>query len=99
MRETKKLAVTGGQTVTTDAEEADEDQGDDTADTFPREYVEELRRENARYRERARNADTYAKRLHTELVPPAGWPIPPTSSSATTIWTTPTHWPPPSTTY
>jgi hypothetical protein len=68
VRETKKLAVTGGQTVTTDAEEADEDQGDDTADTFPREYVEELRRENARYRERARNADTYAKRLHTELV-------------------------------
>ena len=32
----------------------------------------ELRSENARYRERARNADTYAKRLHTELVRAAG---------------------------
>jgi hypothetical protein len=58
----------GGQTVTTDAEEADEDRGDDEADTFPRSYVEELRRESARYRERAHNADQYARRLHTELV-------------------------------
>ena len=37
-----------GETPTTDTEDAD-DQGD----TFPRSYVEELRRENARYRERA----------------------------------------------
>jgi hypothetical protein len=59
-------------TPTTDAEDADEVQGDDERDTFPRAYVEELRRENARYRERARNADNYAKRLHTELVRATG---------------------------
>src|SRR3954469_11279857 len=60
-------------TPTTDAEDAaDEVQGDDEHDTFPRAYVEELRRENARYRERARNADDYAKRLHTELVRATG---------------------------
>jgi hypothetical protein len=41
-------------------------------DTFPRPYVVKLRSENARYRERARNADTYAKRLHTELVRATG---------------------------
>ena len=34
--------------------------------------MEKRRSENARYRERARNADTYAKRLHTELVRAAG---------------------------
>jgi hypothetical protein len=31
-----------------------------------------LRSENARYRERARNADAYAKRLHVELVRATG---------------------------
>ena len=56
-------------TPTIDVE--DEDQ-DDNAETFPRSYVEELRRENARYRERARNADQYARRLHTELVRATG---------------------------
>ena len=50
-------------------EAADEDQGDDDeGDTLPRSYVEKLRRENANYRGRARTADRYAKRLHTELV-------------------------------
>jgi hypothetical protein len=58
-------------TPTTDVEDVDEDQ-DDNAETFPRSYVEELRRENARYRERARSADTYAKRLHAELVRATG---------------------------
>jgi hypothetical protein len=50
---------------------ADEDQGDD-AETFPRAYVEKLRAQNARYRERAKNADLYAHRLHTELVRATG---------------------------
>ena len=59
-------------TPTTHAEDADEVQGGDERDTFPRAYVEELRRENARYRERARNADNYAQRLHTELVRATG---------------------------
>ena len=60
-------------TPTTDVDDVvdDEDQDDD-ADTFPRSYVEELRRESARYRERAHNADQYARRLHTELVRATG---------------------------
>ena len=49
----------------------DEDQGDE-GDTFPRSYVEKLRAESAHYRERARNADAYAERLHTELVRATG---------------------------
>lgn len=38
------------------------------ADTFSREYVESLRAENARYRQRAQRADELAHRLHAELV-------------------------------
>ncbi|BCI55694.1 hypothetical protein NIIDNTM18_49720 [Mycolicibacterium litorale] len=45
---------------------------DDDADTFPRSYVERLRRESAGYRERAQRGDTYAQRLHTELVRATG---------------------------
>lgn len=41
-------------------------------DTFPRSYVERLRRESAGYRERATKGDTYAQRLHTELVRATG---------------------------
>lgn len=41
-------------------------------DTFPRSYVEELRKESAGYRDRAKQAedraDALAKRLHTALV-------------------------------
>jgi len=47
-----------------------EDQADD--DTFPRSVVEELRRENGRYRQRAQQADELAHRLHTELVRATG---------------------------
>ena len=57
-----------GESVPTETEDSEQGEGD----AFPRSYVEELRRENARYRERARNADTYAKRLHTELVRATG---------------------------
>lgn len=42
--------------------------GADEPDTFPRTVVEELRRENARYRTRAGQADDMATRLHLELV-------------------------------
>lgn len=42
------------------------------SDTFPREYVEKLRRENARYRERAGQADDLAHRLHAALVAATG---------------------------
>lgn len=37
-------------------------------DTFPRSYVEQLRGENARYRQRAQRADELAHRLHRSLV-------------------------------
>ena len=41
-------------------------------DMFPLAYVEQLRQENGRYRQRAQQADTYAERLHTELVRATG---------------------------
>ncbi|GCA97172.1 hypothetical protein [Mycolicibacterium sp. NCC-Tsukiji] len=42
------------------------------AETFPRNYVEKLRQENGRYRQRASEADSLANRLHTELVRATG---------------------------
>lgn len=47
-------------------------EGDQDGDTFPRAYVEKLRSQNARYRERAKTADTYGRRLHAELVRATG---------------------------
>ena len=46
----------------------------DTSDpeTFPREYVEKLRTENGKYRQRASESDSLAKRLHAELVRATG---------------------------
>ncbi|WP_028476096.1 hypothetical protein [Nocardia sp. CNY236] len=41
-------------------------------DTFDRAYVEKLRRENARYRERSTRVDEISQRLHTELVRATG---------------------------
>lgn len=41
-------------------------------ETFARSYVEELRQENGKYRQRAHRADEYAQRLHTELVRATG---------------------------
>lgn len=49
--------------VTDDLEKVEEE-----ADTFPREYVERLRQENGKYRQRAQHADDLAHRLHRELV-------------------------------
>lgn len=40
----------------------------DETETFTREYVEELRRESAGYRERAKGADDLRHRLHDALV-------------------------------
>ncbi|MGB6243678.1 hypothetical protein [Gordonia sp. (in: high G+C Gram-positive bacteria)] len=37
-------------------------------DSFPREYVEKLRQENGKYRQRAQRADELAHRLHRALV-------------------------------
>lgn len=41
-------------------------------ETFPRSYVEELRQENGKYRQRAQRADDLAQRLHTALVAATG---------------------------
>ncbi len=41
-------------------------------EVFPLVYVEQLRQENGKYRQRAQQADTYAQRLHTELVRATG---------------------------
>ncbi len=61
-----------------DAEESADEPGidaehqDDDQESFPRDYVEKLRRESARYRDRARSADVYSMRLHAELVRATG---------------------------
>lgn len=47
-------------------------EGADEPDTFPRAVVEELRRENAKYRTRAGQADDMSQRLHLELVRATG---------------------------
>ncbi|WP_371517474.1 hypothetical protein [Dietzia sp. 111N12-1] len=41
-------------------------------ETFPAKVVKDLRKENARYRERAQKADQLAQRLHTALVGQTG---------------------------
>ena len=41
-------------------------------ETFPRDYVEKLRRESAGYRDKAKRADDLATRLHTALVSATG---------------------------
>lgn len=57
--------------------DAPEDTGDAEApledgDTFPRTYVEKLRAESAKYRQRAQQADALAGRLQTALVAATG---------------------------
>jgi hypothetical protein len=50
----------------------DNDTPEASEETFSREYVEGLRRENGKYRQRAQKGDEYAQRLHTELVRATG---------------------------
>lgn len=52
--------------------ESPDGESDDDQDTFPRDYVEKLRDENARYRQRAGQADDLAAKLHTALVTATG---------------------------
>ena len=51
---------------------ADDHGSNQEPDTFPRSYVEQLRQENGRYRQRAQRADDLAHRLHTALVEQTG---------------------------
>lgn len=53
--------------VTNEEQEVSED-----AETFPRSYVEKLRKEAAGHRDRAKRADDLAARLHTTLVEATG---------------------------
>src|SRR5699024_8471069 len=55
-----------------DLENTGEETGAEKPDTFPREYVEQLRDENAKYRKRAQRSDQLAQRLHTALVEATG---------------------------
>ncbi|TXI61977.1 hypothetical protein [Mycolicibacterium mageritense] len=57
----------------TDTPEAGQTEaGPDEPDVFTRDYVEKLRQENGKYRQRAGEADSLASRLHTELVRATG---------------------------
>jgi hypothetical protein len=52
-------------------QEMTEDVAED-AEKFPRSYVEKLRQESGKYRQRAQRADGWAQRLHVELVRATG---------------------------
>jgi hypothetical protein len=55
-----------------DGPEAEAGAGTGEEETFSRRYVEELRQENGKYRQRARRADALSHRLHAELVRATG---------------------------
>lgn len=61
-----------GLTDPPEGEDTGEIEADDSEETFTRTYVEKIRRESARYRERAQQADTLAQRLHVALVAATG---------------------------
>lgn len=65
-------AATESEQEATDTAATEADDTGDESETFPRAYVEDLRAENARYRERAKAADALAQRLHTALVAATG---------------------------
>jgi hypothetical protein len=60
------------ETIVESENEVTEEQPNEEPDTFPRSYVEELRQENGKYRQRAQRSDAYAQRLHVELVRATG---------------------------
>lgn len=57
---------------TPDPENTGDETGAEKPDSFPREYVEKLRDENAKYRQRAQRSDDLAHRLHEALVDATG---------------------------
>lgn len=67
--ETEEIEPTETEEVENVEQEPEEDSGEDT---FPRSYVERLRDENAKYRQRAQRSDELAERLHRELVARTG---------------------------
>lgn len=71
---TVDTSYVAGEDEAEDVEGVDVDGSDDPSDaeTFPREYVEKLRKENADARVKAKRADDLAARLHTALVAATG---------------------------
>ncbi|ORA69350.1 hypothetical protein BST23_01490 [Mycolicibacterium elephantis] len=61
-----------GESAAVDTPDESETDEDAEPDTFTRDYVEGLRQENGKYRQRAQRADQFAQRLHTELVRATG---------------------------
>ena len=55
-----------------DAATDSDSESESEPDTFDRAYVEKLRQENGKYRQRAQRADDLAHRLHTALVEQTG---------------------------
>lgn len=51
---------------------SESDESETEPDTFPRDYVEKLRDQNARYRQKAQRTDELAHRLHMALVEATG---------------------------
>lgn len=70
--DTEQQADDDGQADAADDDDTTQDGDGDQPETFPREYVEKLRKESAGYRERAQQADQLAQRLHTALVAATG---------------------------
>ena len=67
------LEGTPADTARPDAEDVHTvDTPEEEPDTFPRSYVEELRQENGKYRQRAQQTDKLAQRLHRSLVAATG---------------------------
>lgn len=61
------------QTESTETPSGDETpESSPEGDTFPREYVEKLRKENAGYRDKAKRADDLAQQLHLARVTATG---------------------------
>lgn len=71
--ETQEVEEVEPTPATPEVQEGTQEQKDDgDADTFPRSYVEGLRRENAEARVKAKRADELAARLHGALVAATG---------------------------
>lgn len=66
---TETPEVEGQETPAPETPEVEEGTQETPEDTFPRSYVEDLRKESARYRERSSGL---AKRLHTAIVAATG---------------------------
>ncbi len=58
--------------TTEEVETPEEETTEEEPETFPREYVEQLRDENAKHRTRAARSDEFANRLHAALVAATG---------------------------